>query len=243
MVRDTFGIFSTFFYHEFSFNVVFSQGSFSVTHTHKHGWNHTCATGRFTASHYLTSLILIDSRTMAWLIDIYVLTIASQKSNTHSWRSQIPFCFYSPSTSEWVMDYNGRKPNLVEPRCHFCFTSYGFGKEESQDRSWCFTGLRPVFKCTYTTVKGERAYVLIYICPEVSACVSEQIYAYGCTCDLSIVHPQNNQSQNAILPGAPHSVMTWDEEKAVSWRAEIWAEMRALTRDSGKEVSVLNGDF
>lgn len=62
-------------------------------------------------------------------------------------------------------------------------------------------------------------------------------------CDRSAVHPSTNQSQNAMLPGAPHSMMTQEEESAVRWRVEIRAEMRALTRDSGKEVSVQKGDF
>lgn len=38
--------------------------------------------------------------------------------------------------------------------------------------------------------------------------------------------------------------MTTQEEKiVVRWRVEIQAEMRALTRDSGKEVSGQNSDF
>lgn len=37
--------------------------------------------------------------------------------------------------------------------------------------------------------------------------------------------------------------MTQEEESVARWRVEIRAEMRALTRDSGKEASGQNGDF
>lgn len=43
-----------------------------------------------------------------------------------------------------------------------------------------------------------------------------QLYACGCTCDHGAVHPRINQSQNAILPGAPRSAVTWAEGKAAS---------------------------
>lgn len=59
----------------------------------------------------------------------------------------------------------------------------------------------------------------------------------------SAVHPNTNRCQNAMLPGAPHSMMTQEEENAVRWHVEIRAKMRALTRDSKKEVSVQNWDF
>lgn len=46
-----------------------------------------------------------------------------------------------------------------------------------------------------------------------------------------------------MFPGARVFMMTQEEEKAVGWRVEIRAEMKVLTRDSGKEASGQNGDF
>ncbi len=85
--------------------------------------------------------------------------------------------------------------------------------------------------------------LFISICLSLFACVYVWIYACSWSCDNSTVHLSTNQSQNAMLPDVPHSMMTQNEEKAVRWHVEIRAEMRALTRDSRKEVSAQNGDF
>lgn len=81
---------------------------------------------------------------MARLIDIYALTIASQKSNSRfSPRLQTTLCSYSPSTGAWLMDSNGRKPSPVGPGGHFCVTcspKLWFWWRKRPDRSWCLPG-------------------------------------------------------------------------------------------------------
>lgn len=68
---------------------------------------------------------------MAWLIDIYALTIASQKSNGHFSRRQALLCSYSLSICTSVMDSNSRKLTPVGPGGRLCFTwspSCGFAE-------------------------------------------------------------------------------------------------------------------
>lgn len=132
----------------------------------------------------------------------------------------------------------------------FCFTwspSCGFGKAISPDRSWCLQGWVMLLSTdihTHIVECVHRQCMLFNIHMSISLCMCRPwIYACGCVCDCSTVDPKANQSQNAMLPGVPLSMMTQEEENVVRWCVEIRAEMRALTRDSGKEASGQNADF